>query len=631
MSDSPFKLPSNAPFQHEQRVALEALLPTLQPGQSAWLSGYFAALDQLAGGGGVATGTPAAAPVAAAPAAPAPSEPLTILYGSESGNAEGLAFETEKAAKKAGFKTKVVDMGDYEMEKLKGEKNVFVIVSTWGEGEPPERATTFYDFVMGESAPMLKNVNFSVCALGDTSYADFCECGKRFDIRLAELGGKRVAERVDCDVDFEESYKRWLDAALPAMVDACGLKEKLKTAAAAPTPAPVAAVATSGSPASPGAMPIVEGFSKKNPFPSTLKERILLNGTGSKKETIHLEYDLAGSGLSYEPGDVLGVFPSNDAEVVEDFVRLAGFRGDEIREVEGQYLSLTEMLAGYDVTGLSKAFMTKYAPLAKHKGLDRLLLDENKEKCTEWLWGRELRDLFLEFPPTDALSVDQLLKMLRRMPPRLYSIASSMKAHPDEVHLTVAVVRYQTHGRSRLGVCSSYLGERVEVGETTPVFLHHNKNFKLPESGDTPIIMVGPGTGIAPFRAFVEDRVATGAKGKSWLFFGDWTFNFDFLYQLEWQNYLKSGQLSRMDVAFSRDTDQKVYVQHRMKEKGKDLYAWLEEGAHFYVCGDASRMAKDVHQTLIDVVAEHGGRSAEEAEAYVDQLKKDKRYQRDVY
>jgi sulfite reductase (NADPH) flavoprotein alpha-component len=625
MSQSSFKLPSNAPFQHEQRVALEALLPTLQPGQSAWLSGYFAALDQLPGNAGSPAG--AVAP-AAAPAAPAPSEPLTILYGSESGNAEGLAFETEKAAKKAGFKTTVVDMGDYEMDKLKGEKNVFVIVSTWGEGEPPERATDFYDFVMGDSAPKLEGINFSVCALGDTSYADFCECGRRFDNRFAELGAKRIADRVECDVDFEATFKQWLDAALPAMVEACGLKEKLKAAAAAP--APVATV-TAGSPAGPGAIPVVEGFSKKNPFPSMLKERVLLNGTGSKKETIHLEYDLEGSGLTYEPGDVLGVFPENCPDVVEDFVRLAGFRGDEIREVDGNYLSLTEMLAGYDVTGLSKAFMTKYAPLAKHKGLDRLLLEENKEKCSEWLWGRELRDLFLEFPPSDALSVDQLLKMLRKMPPRLYSIASSMKAHPNEVHLTVAIVRYLTHGRSRKGVCSSYLGDRLDVGETTPVFLHHNKNFKLPESSDTPIIMVGPGTGIAPFRAFVEDRVATGAKGKSWLFFGDWTFNFDFLYQLEWQNYLKNGQLSRMDVAFSRDTDQKVYVQHRMKEKGKDLYAWLEEGAHFYVCGDASRMAKDVHQTLIDVVAEHGGKSVEDAEAYVDKLKKDKRYQRDVY
>lgn len=601
-------------------MALEALLPSLKPGQSAWLSGYFAALDQLTGG--VSGTMPAAVP--AVSSASAPMEPLTILYGSESGNAEGLAFETEKAAKKAGFKTTVVDMGDYSSEKLKDERNVLVIVSTWGEGEPPERATGFYDFVMGDGAPKLEQVNFSVCALGDTSYADFCQCGIDFDKRFSELGAKRIADRVDCDVDFEEPFRNWLDSAMKAMVEVTGINDKPAPSAPAPT-------ATVVAPAPAGVLPSIEGWSKKNPFPATLSERIVLNGTGSKKETIHLELDLSGSGLSYEPGDVLGVFPTNDPGVVEDVARMAGFRGDEIREENGQHLSLVELLADYDVTSLSKAFIKKYAPLAKHKGLDKLLEDAGKDQLSDWLWGRELRDLFYEFPPADPLSVDQFLGLLRKAPPRLYSIASSIKAHPEEVHLTVATVRYTTHGKERLGVCSTYLSNRVDLGGKIPVFLHHNKNFKLPANSDTPVIMVGPGTGIAPFRAFVEERAETGAKGKNWLFFGDWTFQFDFLYQLEWQNYLKSGVLTRMDVAFSRDTDHKVYVQHRMREKGKDLYAWLEEGGHFYVCGDANRMAKDVHQTLIDVVAEHGGKSAEAAEAYVDQLKKDKRYQRDVY
>lgn len=620
MSESPFNLPVGAPFQHEQRAALEALLPTLKPGQGAWLSGYFAALDQFTGGAG-------AAPAPAQAAAPAgPAVPLTILYGSESGNAEGLAFETEKAAKKEGFKTSVVDMGDYDPERLKSEKNVLVIVSTWGEGDPPERAVSFHDFLMSDDAPKLEGVKFSVLALGDTSYADFCQCGIEFDKRFAELGASRIYDRVDCDVDFEEPAGNWLKGAMAAMVSVTGVKEK--AAAAVPATAPVS---VGGGMAMPVASPAQEGWSKKNPFPATLTERIVLNGTGSNKETLHLELDLSGSGLSYDAGDVLGVLPTNCPRVIEDLVSMAGFRGDELREQDGRHLSLVEQLAGYDVTSLSKAFAKKYAPLAKNKGLDTLLADENAEKMSEWLWGREIRDLFYEFPPADSISIDQFLKLLRGAPPRLYSIASSFKAHPDEVHLTVAAVRYQSHGRDRLGVCSTYLADRVEMGGKVPVFLHKNKNFKLPTDPDTPVIMVGPGTGIAPFRAFVEEREAIGAKGKNWLFFGDWTFQFDFLYQLEWQGYLKSGILTRMDVAFSRDTHEKVYVQHRMREKGKDLHAWLEEGAHFYVCGDANRMAKDVHQTLIDVVAEHGGKTAEEAEAYVDQLKKDKRYQRDVY
>lgn len=618
MTENPSKLPADAPFAHQQRVALEALLPTLQPRQSAWLSGYFGALGQV-GEGDVAVAPSAGPAPVAAPTVP--TVPLTILFGSESGNAEGLAHETGKAATAAGFKAEVHDMGDFPADKLGSLENILIVVSTWGEGDPPERATEFHGFVMGDHAPKLKGKRFSVCALGDTGYADFCQCGKEFDARLEALGAERVYKRVDCDVDFESPFKGWLSGALDAMVKATGADQKVETVPASSTAAVVEE----------SAAPMAEGYSKKNPFPSALKERILLNGTGSKKETLHLELSLAGSGLSYEPGDVLGVYPTNCPEVVEETLRFAGFRGDELREENGEYLSLSEILMQRDVTGLSKAFMGKYAPLAKNKQLDRLLGDDKKEELSEWLWGRELRDLFMEFPPTETVSVDQFLNILRAMPPRLYSIASSLKAHPDEVHLTVASVRYHAHDRDRKGVCSTFFADRIEVGETMPVFLHHNKNFKLPTDGDTPIIMVGPGTGIAPFRAFVEERTAVGAKGKSWLFFGDWTFNYDFLYQLEWQDYLKSGQLSRMDVAFSRDTDEKVYVQHRMREKAKELYAWIEEGAHFYVCGDASRMAKDVHQALIDIVAEHGGKSPEDAEAYVKQLQKDKRYQRDVY
>lgn len=626
MSEPKPNLPENAPFGHEQKVALNALLPTLSGPQALWLSGYFAHLGQMSG----AAASPAAPSSPSTTQAAAPSVPLSILYGSESGNAEGLAGRVDKAAKAAGFRSTVHDMADYSAAKLKDEKNVLIVVSTWGEGDPPDGAVDFHEFVMGGNAPKMEGVNFAVFALGDTSYPDFCECGKQFDKRFAELGANRVMERVDADVDFDEPFETWLAAVMPKMVEVAGVKEAV--AARAPAPAAVSVPAGIGFEASAFAPPVDEGYSKNKPFAAELKEEIILNGRGSAKETLHVELSLEGSGLTYEVGDALGVFPENCPEVSEHMLRCAGFRGDEIKEIEGEYLTIQEiLLGGYDVTSLNKSLMRKYAAVAKNRALDALLKDENKSKLTDYLHGRELCDLFYDFPSVDQLSVDHLLGLLRKMPPRLYSIASSLKAHPDEVHLCVGVVRYDTHGKERKGVCSTFLADRRGVGDKVPVYVHANKNFKLPADPDTPIIMVGPGTGIAPFRAFIEERAAIGAKGRNWLFFGDQRFQTDFLYQTEWQDYQKSGLLSRMDVAFSRDTDQKIYVQHRMKERAEDLYAWLEEGAYFYVCGDASRMAKDVHRALIEIIAEQGGRSAEDAEAHVKALQKERRYQRDVY
>lgn len=626
MSNPTFQLPDNAPFRHEQKVALGALIPTLSAEQAVWLSGYFAAVGQ-------ASGAPAPAPAAAAtaPTAPKPTVPLTILYGSESGNSEACAQEVLKEATAAGFKAEAFDMGDYDRSRLGKEKHLLVVVSTWGEGDPPETASDFHAFVMSDAAPKLKGLQFSVCALGDTSYADFCECGKQFDKRFEELGGTRVLDRVDCDVDYEGPFQGWLKAVMPKMVEVSGLKDALaKAEASSAAAAPSVSVIGDASVAPAAA---VEPYGKKNPFPSQLKQRVLLNGRGSAKETYHLEFSLEGSGMSYKPGDVLGMFPTNCEDVIEDLVRVAGFRGDEIREDEsGEVRTILEILeSDFDITTLNANLMKKYQPMAKSKSLDEILKPENKDKLSAYLHGRELRDLFADFPPADVLPLDQFLGILRKMPPRLYSIASSLKAHPDEVHLTVGVVRYETHGISRKGVCSSYMAERLAVGDAAPIYLHHNKNFFLPDDNDTRTIMVGPGTGIAPFRSFIEERAAIGAKGENWLFFGDQHFNSDFLYQLEWQDYMKKGVLARLDVAFSRDTDEKVYVQHRMNEQAKDLYAWLEEGAYFYVCGDASRMAKDVHEALISVYQTQGGLSREAAEDKVKQLQKDKRYQRDVY
>ncbi len=373
-------------------------------------------------------------------------------------------------------------------------------------------------------------------------------------------------------------------------------------------------------------------YGKKNPFPAEVKQMVNLNGRGSAKETYHIELSLADSGLSYGTGDVAGIFPVNCPEVVQDFLSVTGLDGEEMVPGASGSERLFDVLSrNYSVTLVNLPLMKKYAGIANNVALNAFIDSGDKERINKWLWGREMRDLIAEFPPSAPLESDSLLSILRKMPPRLYSIASSLKAHPDEVHLTVGAVEWDSHGRHRKGVCSTYLCQRVKPGDKVLTYTHHNKNFGLTEDGDAPVIMIGPGTGIAPFRAFLEERAVTGAKGKNWLFFGDQHLATDFLYQLEWQKFMKKGVLTRMDVAFSRDQDYKIYVQDRIKENAAEIYAWLQEGAYFYVCGDANRMAKDVHQALIDIYTGQGGMSPEDAEETVNQLKKDKRYQRDVY
>jgi len=594
------QIPQHAPFSESQRHALNQVLPGLNAEQLTWLSGFLAGAQSADG--------QSQAPVAAGEAAD--GIPLTILFGTESGNAEELATQAKTAAQAKGFTPKVVDMGDYQASELAKEKNMLVITSTWGDGDPPDRAVPFHEFVMSDRAPKLESLRFSVLALGDTSYEKFCQTGKDFDLRFEELGGKRFHPRTDCDLDFEQPFQKWLNGAL----------HDLAEIAQPPAPSNGAVMAS--------VAPAIE-YGKKNPFPSELKERVLLNGRGSIKETIHLELNLAGSGMTYEPGDALAVIPTNAPDDVTAVIEAGRFKsGDPAPAPDGSEGPLVEVLAQYyDITGLTKNIVKKYNGIAKNDELGALL--DNKEKLQDYLWGRQICDLLADYP-VRGLSASEFVGLLRKMPPRLYSIASSLRAHPDEVHLTVAAVRYDSHGRKRKGVASTFLADRVAVGETMPVYTHHNKNFKLP-AGDTPIIMVGPGTGVAPFRAFVEERQANGDQGKNWLFFGDQRFLYDFLYQLEWQRYLKDGVLTKLDTAFSRDQKQKVYVQHRLIENGKDIHAWIEDGAHFYVCGDASRMAHDVHEALISIFEKHGGKSREDAEAYVKQLQKDKRYQRDVY
>ncbi|MFO8026953.1 MAG: assimilatory sulfite reductase (NADPH) flavoprotein subunit [Opitutales bacterium] len=607
MSHTEPVIPGNAPINPEQAAWLNQFLPSLTPDQLLWVEGFISGIR--AGQSGPAAAT---APAAAAAATPE----LTVLYGTESGNSEGLADQTVKAAKSSGFKAKAVNMADLKVSKLKEIQNLLVIVSTWGEGDPPETAVDFYEEFMGDKAPRLENTRFSVLGLGDTSYEHFCQMGKDFDSRLEALGAKRVFDRKDCDEDYDDDFETWHRGALQAL-------EALAVPAAT-APAPVATAASAGVPQ---AAPVK--YSRKNPFPAALNQRILLNGKGSAKETIHLEFDLEGSGLSYESGDALAVIPHNASDLVEDLLKATKLDADTQVTLKQGDFSLREALTSQlDITALSKPVLSRYNEFAKSEKLDLIIND--KDKLNNYLVGRDLLDLVNDFP-AQAMTADALVNIMRRLPPRLYSIASSPKAHPGEVHLTVGVVRYTANGRLRKGVCSSYLADRIVEGEKAGVFVSPNKNFKLPADPDTPIIMVGPGTGIAPFRAFIEERQATGAKGKNWLLFGDQHYLTDFLYQTEWQAFLKDGILTKLDVAFSRDQKQKVYVQDRMRENSKELYAWLLDGAKFYVCGDANRMAHDVDQALHDIVAQEGGFSEQEAADYVKQLKTDKRYLRDVY
>ena len=461
---------------------------------------------------------------------------------------------------------------------------------------------------MAEEAPRLEGVNFSVLALGDSAYAKFCEIGKRFDARLAELGATRIAERVDCDLDFEEPAAAWIGAALDALRD---------------DDAEEGAAATGGDVVLLDTHRPASAHSRSNPFSAEVTEAINLNSSRSDKETLHVELSLAGSGLTFEPGDCLGILPENDPAMVEAVLRAADVDGGTAVDGTSVGALLGER---YDITTLTQPVIESYGRLTGDSGL--LSLAESGD-LPAYLEGRQIVDLLEEFP--HALEADQLVSVLRKQPPRLYSIASSLKAYPDEAHLLIGVVRYQSRGRSRGGVTSTFVADRVAAGDRLKVYVKPNRYFRLPADTGRDVIMIGPGTGVAPYRAFLQERQATGANGRNWLFFGDRRYVHDFLYQLDWQDFVNDGVLNRVDVAFSRDGVGKTYVQHRLWERRNDLYDWLEGGAHLYVCGDEKNMARDVHATLRTIVSEVGGRPEAEADAYLAELTKAGRYQRDVY
>jgi sulfite reductase (NADPH) flavoprotein alpha-component len=593
-------------------ATLQQLTAGLTPQQLVWLSGYFYGQASGAGAGGVGlAATATAAPAVAVAAAPA-VEKLTILYGSHTGNAKKIAQQTAEAATARGLTAEVRDMNDYPTRQLAQEQNLLVIVSTHGEGDPPMSAEDLHQFINGPRAPKLPKLRFAVLALGDKSYLQYCQTGKDFDQKLAELGGTRLLDRVDVDVAFKAPAAQWIEQVLNQLTVSGGATE------AATATASAAVVAE----------PVAE-YTAENPWPAKVLDSIQLNGRGSDKETYHIELDLAGSGLHYAPGDALAVVPLNHTPLVEEVLLAARLSDTTPVQLDGETLPLAAALASRrELTVLTRDVLERYAALAPHAGLQELLTDS--ARLQPYLYGRDVADLLAEFP-TDQLTAQTLADVLRPLPSRAYSIASSLLVHPEEVHLTVSAVRYEAFGRQKHGVCSSFLADRVAVGDAALVYVQANEYFRLPAAGDTDIIMIGAGTGVAPFRAFVEERVELGAAGRNWLLFGNPHFTTDFLYQAEWQQHLKRGGLSRLDVAFSRDQAEKVYVQDRLLENSRDVFGWLENGAQLYVCGDKTRLGSAVQTALTQVVQKEAGISAEEAAAYVKNLRKQRRYLEDVY
>lgn len=589
-----------SPLSEQQVQQLQGLISQLTPVQQAWVSGYLAASAQFA-----------AQPQAALSATVAETPVLTVLYGSQTGNARHLAEDIAARFNARGLMAKAIDMAEYKTSQLKNEKYLLIVTSTYGEGDPPENAESFYKFLYSKKAPKLDGLKYSVLGLGDTSYEFFCKTAQDFDQQLAALGAVAIHSRAELDVDYADTAPAWISEALNK------LEPELKQQSAQSAQV----ISWPGHAAE-------SQYSKQHPFDAELFVNQKITGRDSTKDVRHLEISLAGSGLHYQPGDALGVYFLNDAAVVRELLLHTAISPDtpvrlgELVQPVGQVL--TEQL---ELTQSYPTFVEKYAAATGNDILSQLATDKNALRA--YLADRQIPDIVREHP--GLLSAQQLVDALRKQQPRLYSIASSQAEVEDEVHLTVGVVRYQAFGQEHSGGASGFLADRLPEGGQLKVFVEKNDNFRLPADDNTAVIMVGPGTGIAPFRAFLQERDTRGATGKNWLFFGNPHFTQDFLYQLELQQYLKRGLLTKLDVAFSRDQAEKVYVQDKLRRQAKEIWQWLEQGAHLYICGDANRMAKDVHQALSDIIQQEGDKTAEQAQEYLERLRAAKRYQKDVY
>lgn len=592
---------SMLPLTPEQLAKLQSAIGEFSPNQLAWLSGYF---------WGMVNQQPGAVAIAPTPAVAAS---ITVISASQTGNARRVSEQLRDDLTAAGLSVTLVNAGDYKFKQIAQEKLLLVVASTQGEGEPPEEAVALHKYLFSKKAPQLTGTAFAVFGLGDTSYENFCQTGKDFDTRLGELGAERLLERADADVDFKAAAEAWRNQIVEV------LKQRVPQATPAQAQASVAGSV---------AQVLSSPYSKESPLTATLAVNQKITGRNSDKDVRHLEIDLGDSGLSYQPGDALGVWYHNDPDFVEEIIGLVWRTGDEKITLNGQTLTLREALTDHlELTQNTTVIVEKYASLSRDERLIELLAD--KHQLQQYAQTTPLPDMIRQAPAD--LDAEQLVALLRPLTPRLYSIASAQEEVGNEVHITVGVVRYDVEGRARTGGASGYLADRLEEEGELRVFIEHNDNFRLPANSQTPVIMIGPGTGIAPFRAFIQQRAAEGAEGLNWLFFGNPHFTEDFLYQVEWQRYVKEGVLSRIDLAWSRDQNHKVYVQDKLREQGAEVWRWIEKGAHIYVCGDANRMAKDVEQALLELLAEHGGMDAEQADEFLSELRVERRYQRDVY
>ncbi len=599
--------PIASPLNDQQFNSLQQTVSELSSQQLAWVSGYFWGLAQHQPSAAATPITQAAAAVSAKPAGK-----LTIIFASQTGNAKGVAEALEQEAKAEGIAVELFDASDYKGKNLAKETHVIIVASTNGEGEAPDNAIELHEFLQSKKAPKLSNLQYGVIALGDSSYEFFCQTGKDFDTYLAKLGATSFIDRIDCDVDYEAAAEEWRKNALGKVKEALSSGNEAEI-----VQLPVGQAAASHS-----------QYNKQNPYTATLLTSQKITGRDSGKDVRHIEIDLDGSGLTYQPGDALGVWYENSSELANQILGKVGLSGVETVDVDGESLSIhSALVSKFEITTSNPQLVTKFAELSGSKKLQKLV--EDKDKLREYSANIQIVDVFAE--KKTKLTAGELVGLLRRLTPRLYSIASSQAEVDEEVHLTVGLVEYDHNDEKRYGGASSFLAQRLEEGGDVKVFVEHNNNFKLPEDDNTPIIMVGPGTGIAPFRSFIQERENRDAEGKNWLFFGDRTFTQDFLYQVEWQKYLKSGVLSRLDVAFSRDQVEKVYVQHRILENAAQVWQWIQDGAYIYVCGDATRMAKDVHDALVIVAEQEGKMPRDDAEQFINDLRKAKRYQRDVY
>ena len=587
-----------------QLASFKQSINDLSPLQLAWASGYLAAKAENPETG-----------VAQVAVSSAVAPTLTILYGSQTGNAKGVAKNLAAQATAEGLTVELKSMGEIKPKAIKNITHLLIVASTNGEGEAPDDAIALHEFLASKKAPKLDHLKYSVLALGDTSYEFYCQTGKDFDLNLEKLGAKRIAPRIDCDVDYEADAKTWSDAVIKQTKELLGSDTTTNNVVALSNDSTAEDI-----------------YTKQNPYPAELLVSQKITGRDSAKDVRHIEIDLGESGLTYQAGDALGVWFNNSTSLVDELITELGFDDKELIIVADQSMSIAEALkTTFEITQTSIQFIEFWA--IKSQAVSLLNLLEDKAALREYAANHQIVDVVKSAPLANETKVgaQDFIEALRKITPRLYSIASSQSEVEEEVHLTVGLVQYQAGDANRQGGASGFLANGIDEGGEVKVFVEHNDNFRLPANSETPVIMIGPGTGVAPFRAFMQEREATEASGDNWLFFGDQTFTQDFLYQVEWQGYLKSGLLTKIDLAFSRDQAEKIYVQDRLLENADEIFAWLERGAHIYVCGDMSRMAKDVEEALLSIIATKGQISEEQATEYLKDLRNAKRYQKDVY